>query len=110
MTLDRPFAPELVAIAKKVVWYDAPEQTLEDLPTFLSHLMVFGSPRDLATAQRFIPEEEFRAALKQAPAGVFTQEAWDRWHQRFGLPAPPLPRRRFPDGTLGPEPGTFFGR
>jgi hypothetical protein len=25
-------------------------------------------------------------------------------------PIPPLPRHRFPDGTLGPEPGRFFGR
>ena len=37
--------------------------------------------------------------------------AWIRWHKKLGIrPIPPLPRRRFPDGSLGPEPGRFFGR
>ena len=35
-------------------------------------------------------------------------EAWMRWHVRFGIvPVPPLPRRRFPDGSVGPEPVAF---
>jgi len=48
--------------------------------------------------------------LENAPAGVFTQEMWEKWHERLGMPVPPLPRRRFPDGSLGPEAGGFFGR
>jgi hypothetical protein len=111
MTLAEPYPAELVRIARKVVWYDAPEETLRDLKTFLAHLMVYGSPADVATVERYVPEEEFRKVLREAPAGVFTAEAWARWHERFGVvPAPPMPRRRFPDGSLGPEPGGFFGR
>lgn len=111
MTLTAPYSTELLRIARKVVWYDAPEETLGDPKTFLAHLMVYGSPADVAVVQRFVSEEEFRRVLEDAPAGVFTAEAWDRWHRHFGmLPIPPLPRRRFPDGTLGPEPGGFFGR
>ena len=111
MTLPDPYPPELLRIARKVVWYDQPERTLADRNTFLSHLMVYGSPADVAAVQRHIPLEEFRSVLKDAPAGVFTAEAWSRWHERCGLiPVPPLPRRRFPDGSLGPEPGHFFGR
>jgi hypothetical protein len=97
-------------IAKKVVWYDRPEQTLGDLKTFLAHLMVYGSPADVAIAERYVPAEEFRKVLENAPAGVFTREAWRRWHERFEIAAPPLPRRRFPDGLVGPEAGEFFGR
>jgi hypothetical protein len=110
MTLTTPYPPELMQIARKVVWYDAPEQTLAHLPTFLAHLMVYGSPAEVAAVEHYIPQEEFRRALEKAPAGVFTQEVWTRWHQRFSLPVPPLPRRRFPDGSLGPEPGGFFAR
>jgi len=29
----------LLQVARKVVWYDAPERTVQDLPTFLAHLM-----------------------------------------------------------------------
>ena len=111
MTISEPYPSELIRIARKVVWYDAPEQTLRDLKTFLSHLMVYGSPSEITIVERYLPTDEFRKVLKEAPAGVFTTEAWERWHERLGMtPIPPLPRRRFPDGTLGPEPGAFFGR
>ena len=109
-TLKVPYPAELVRIARKVVWYDTPEETLADLKTFLAHLMVYGSPADVDAVRRHVPMEEFRKVLEDAPAGVFTAEAWVKWHKRFGLEVPPLPRRRFPDGSLGPDPGTFFGR
>ena len=110
MTLTAPYPDSLVRVAKKVVWYDSPEDTLADLPTFLAHLMVYGSSTDLAVVERYVPVEEFRRVLETAPAGVFTRDSWQRWHERFGMPVPSLPRRRFPDGTLGPEAGKFLGR
>jgi hypothetical protein len=37
------------------------------------------------------PEAEFRNVLKNALAGIFTIEAWHRWHLRLGIPPiPPL--------------------
>jgi hypothetical protein len=84
--------------------------TLADLMTFLAHLMVYGSSGDVSVAERYVPAEEFRRALENAPAGVFTREAWEKWHERFGMPAPPIPRRCFPDGSFGPDAGHFVGR
>jgi len=110
MTLLAPYPTELVRVARKVVWYNRPEETLADLPDFLTHLMVYGSSTDVAVVERYVPIEEFRKVLENASAGVFTQEVWRRWHERFGMPVPPLPRRRFPDGSVGPETGGFFGR
>jgi hypothetical protein len=110
MTLETPYSAELIRVAKKVVWYDSPDQTLADLPTFLAHLMVYGSPADVEVVERYVALEEFRKVLENAPAGVFTVESWQRWHERFGMPVPPLPRRRFPDGSMGPEAGGFLGR
>jgi hypothetical protein len=110
MNLTPPYPAELLEVARKVVWHDSPEETLSNLMTFLPHLMVYGSSEDLAIAERYVPLEEFRKVLVSAPAGVFTREAWEKWHERFGMPAPPLPRRRFPDGSFGPEAGQFFDR
>jgi hypothetical protein len=110
MTLSVPYPADLLRIARKVVWYDKPELTLANIDVFLAHLMVYGSSRDVAAARQYIPAEEFRRTLENAPAGLFTQEAWHRWHQDLGMPEQPMPRRRFPDGSFGPEPGQFFGR
>ena len=110
MTLTAPYPVELLRVAKKVVWYDSPEEALADFPTFLAQVMIYGSRADVETVERFVPTEEFRNVLQNAPAGVFTEEAWRRWHERFGMPVPPLPRRRFPDGSVGPDAGRFFGR
>lgn len=110
MILRTPCPLELLQIARKVVWYESPERALADLPTFLTQLMVYGSDADVATVERYVPTSDFRKVLEGAPAGVYTQEAWEKWHRRFGMPVPPLPRRRFPDGSLGPDPGRFFGR
>jgi hypothetical protein len=110
MRIATPYPSELLRVARKVVWYEKPEEALADLVTFLTHLMVYGSSADVSVAERYVPAEEFRRVLENAPAGVFTREAWEKWHERFGIPAPPLPRRRFPDGSFGPEAGRFFGR
>jgi hypothetical protein len=110
MTLTAPYPAELIRVARKVVWYDSPEATLADVATFVTHVMVYGSAADVAVVERFVPPAEFRKVLENAPAGVFTKDLWQRWHERFGIPAPPLPRRRFPDGSMGPEAGRFFGR
>jgi hypothetical protein len=40
MMLTAPYPEELLRVARKVVWCDPPEQTLKDLKTFLTHLMV----------------------------------------------------------------------
>ena len=103
MNLTAPYPPELLRVARKVVWYDKPEHTLADLKTFLAHLMVYGSSVDVAVVEQRVPVEEFRKALENGPAGLVTQDIWRRWHERFGMPVPPLPRRWFPDGSFGPE-------
>jgi hypothetical protein len=110
MTLTTPYPSELVRVVRKMVWYDAPEQTLADLRTFLTQLMVYGSSADVAVVERYVPEKEFRGVLENAPAGVFTQQVWEKWHERFGMSVPSLPRRQFPDGSFGPQAGGFFGR
>ena len=109
MTLALPHPLGLIRVAR-MVWYDGPEETLADLPNFLAHVMVYGSRADVAAVEQFIPADEFRKALENAPAGLFTMDLRQSWHERFGMPVPPLPRRRFPDGSLGPEAGRFFGR
>ena len=100
MKVARPYPPELLRVARKVVWYDAAERTLDDIPNFVAHLMVYGSPADVEVVEKYMSREEFRKALGNAPAGIFTQDAWIRWHEKLGIrpisaiAAAPLSRRQ----------------
>jgi len=106
-----PYPAELLLLARRVAWYEKPDEALSHLPSFIAQVMAYGSAADVQLAEQFISEEDFRSVLERAPAGVFTTDSWERWHQRLGIePVPPLPRRIFPDGTRGPVAGDFFGR
>ncbi|MGA2576524.1 MAG: hypothetical protein ABSH24_10930 [Bryobacteraceae bacterium] len=85
MKVGCPYPPELLRVARKVLWYDAPERTLEDIPVFLAHSMVYGSRHDVELVEQYVSPEEFRQALENAAAGVFTQGAWTKWHKQLGI-------------------------
>ena len=89
-----PHSPELLAVAKRIVWFKPPAVTLADDVFFLNHLMVYCTPEDLTVASQRYDEDDFRAALRQALPGVFDARSWAYWHARLGMePAPPRPVR-----------------
>lgn len=47
--------------------------------------MVYGSPADVKLVEQYISIDEFRQALGGAPAGIFTQDPWIRWHRELGI-------------------------
>ena len=89
------FPRDLRRVAHEVVWFKEPEETLADRNFFLAHVMTYGTVEDVLTARRHFSVEEFRAALENAPAGVFDPRSWAYWNTVLGrLPVPPLPKRR----------------
>ena len=98
-----PIPQELRAVAAAVVWFMAPEDALQQPRYFLAHLMTFGTVEHLQIARAYFDDADFRQTLLSGPVGVFTAEAWLRWHEYFGEHSPPpRPRRVFPDGTVAP--------
>ena len=41
-----PVTPELLVVARRVMWFEEPEQALAETVQFLSHVMVFGGVED----------------------------------------------------------------
>ena len=88
---------ELERIARRVCWWEPAETTLAGTELFLCRVMVFGTWDDVCLALEAYGEENFSAALRSAPPGLFDPRSWHYWHIRFGLlPVPPLPRRAIP--------------
>jgi len=89
-----PQTPELLLVARRVVWFKEPQQTLAEPLLFLSHVMVYGTPEDLAALRGLVGKDDFRAVLEHAPPGVFDRRSWAYWNLVCGRePAPPLPVR-----------------
>lgn len=89
--------PELQTVAKRVVWFKAPDDALKDAKLFLAHVMTYGTLSDITTTLRYFSEEDFEAVLNDPPAGIFDRRSWTYWNVRYRHdPVPPLPKRNLP--------------
>ena len=94
-----PPTPELLAVARRVVWFKEPAVTLAEPVLFLSHVMTYGTPEDLAALHGMVGKDTFCEALDHAPPGVFDRRSWAYWNLICGRdPAPPMPTRMLPAG------------
>lgn len=92
-----PATPELLWVARRVVWFREPADTLADPIHFLAHVMTWGTPEDLLALRGLIGTDEFREVLERAPPGIFDPRSWAYWNLVCGrVPRPPLPERRLP--------------
>lgn len=92
---------DLKFVAKRVVWFKAPEQTLQEPRLFLAHLMTYGTLEDIAIVMQHYSENDFDLVLKNPPAGIFDRRSWNYWNLRFHHePVPALPQRTFPGSDV----------
>jgi hypothetical protein len=92
---DLPRTPEMLAVARRVVWFEPPETALADPVRFLAYAMSYGTHEDMREVRRHVADDDLRAALAAAPPGIIDPRSWAYWHlvvDRY--PPPPLPRRR----------------
>ena len=90
-----PVTPDFLRVARRVVWFQEPEEALADPVHFIAHVMTYGASEDIKVLQGVIGIDEFREVLENAPAGVFDARSWAFWHLRCGrMPSPPLPVRQ----------------
>ena len=89
-----PATPELLNVARRVVWFKEPEEALADPVHFLAHVMTYGTVEDLKELRGIVGKDELCAVLDNAPPGVFDARSWAYWNLKCGRrPAPPLPVR-----------------
>ncbi len=88
---------DLLAVAKKVVWFKAAGETLKDEVFFLNHAMTFGDASDVLLIRKHYGDDALRNALRNAHPGVFDPRSWAYWHLVLGIsPTPAMPTRTIP--------------
>jgi hypothetical protein len=91
------YPEDLKAVARRVIWFEPPEQALEMTQQFLTYLMNYGTEQDLEIARKYYSDADFEATLDNPAPGVFFREAWIKWNTRYNrVPVPALPKRRIP--------------
>ena len=91
-----PFTTELAAVARRVIWFEEPEQALSEPVRFACYAMTYGTHEDMRILRRYLSDDDLRKALDVAPPGVFDPRSWAYWNLKFGRSsAPPMPVREF---------------
>lgn len=92
-----PLTTELIHIARRVVWFEDPNQALADPIRFAVYAMTYGTHEDMKVLRQYLSDEDLKEALLGAPPGIFDGRSWAYWNLKFGrYPTPPIPQRIFP--------------
>jgi hypothetical protein len=103
------YPEDLQAVARRVIWFEEPEEALKYPKRFLTYLMTYGTPEDVEVAQRYFTDGDFKAVLDQPAPGIFDARSWQEWNTRYHrFPVPPLPKRVFPGERAAEVRGSLF--
>jgi len=88
--------PQAILMAKRYVWRQSPQDTLQDLSLLFAQMMAIGVMEDIRWLLSVTTEDDLRQVLRDPPIGFFNERAWHFWHHRLGVhPIPKLPKRTF---------------
>ncbi len=91
-----PHTEQNLDLARRLVWFEAPEQALNHPIRFLAYAFRYGRASDMAQLRSYLSDEDFRYALRNAPPGIIDPRSWEYWHLMFDLDPEPMPQRRLP--------------
>ena len=90
-----PLNPETETVARRVVWFEPPEEALADPIRFVAYAMARATHEDMKVIRRYVDAAGFLEALEKAPPGIIDRRSWAYWNSKMGrYPAPPPPTRQ----------------
>lgn len=91
-----PLTDKLAKVAKRVIWFETPDEALADPIRFVTYAMTYGTHEDMKVVRQHLSDDALREAMAKAPPGIFDPRSWAYWHLKLGqYPPPPLPTRHF---------------
>ena len=90
--------PGLLGLARRNIWWLAPEEALEFPQRVIAIIMDMGTFEDIHELMGIVGEEALRQTLQDAEAGQFRPRSWSYWHYLLNGLAddtlPPMPVRK----------------
>ncbi len=83
-------------LAKRLVWFEAPQNALADPMRFMAYAFARATHDDMKLLRSFLDDADLKDALDHAPPGIIDVRSWWYWNLRVGrYPPPPMPARKF---------------
>ena len=90
-----PLTPETEALARRLVWFEEPQEALSDTFRFVAYALARATHEDMKLLRAFMTDDDLREALDKAPPGIIDARSWAYWNSKLGrYPAPPMPTRQ----------------
>jgi hypothetical protein len=91
-----PLTPETKALARRLVWFEEPEEAVSDPARFVAYAFARATHEDMKILRAFLSDDDLREALDHTPPGIVDPRSWAYWNSKLGrYPPPPMPTRRF---------------
>ena len=91
-----PLTADTEALARRLVWFEKPEDALSDTFRFVAYAVARATHEDMKLVRAFLNDDDLREALDHAPPGIIDPRSWAYWNLRLGRdPVPPMPKRHF---------------
>jgi hypothetical protein len=91
-----PVTPEFMKAARSIIWFEPPEQSLQQPIRLLAYAMNASVDEDMALLVAHVGQEGLIETLDNAPPGIICPRSWSYWNAKVGrFPAPPMPKRMF---------------
>jgi len=99
-----PITPLTLDLARRIIWFEPPDQALADPIRFMTYAMTYARHEDMRVIRRYVSDDDMRDALDHAPPGIIDPRSWAYWNSKSGrYPPPPLPVRKFATGVDSQE-------
>lgn len=90
---------DLIALARKYVWWSTPDEAATAPRRVIAQVMNLGDYADVQWLAARVGDDVLRDVLTHAEAGQFSARSWAYWHFRLNLAdvdrVPALPVRHF---------------
>jgi hypothetical protein len=91
-----PLTDETGALARRLVWFEEPEEAISDPVRFIAYALARATHDDMKLLRRYFSDDDLREAIDHAPPGIIDARSSAYWNAKLGrYPAPPMPTRKF---------------
>ena len=71
-----PLNNEIELVARRIVWFESPEEALADPVRFLAYAMARATHEDMKVIRRYVDDTDFLEALEKTPPGIIDPRSW----------------------------------